>query len=107
MAYTKKEMPGIMLYWGTLDSFSEMSGEQVKQMLHAMRMYAQTGENPDFSGSPAMKMAWCFLRDFIDRDKGKYEEIREKRAKSGAKGGKKSGETRRANADNPSPFGLE
>lgn len=107
MAYTKKEQPGIVFYWPFFDAIEGMTGEETKRMLLAMRQYAQTGEETDFTEQPTLKMAWCFIRSHIDRDCKKYEEIREKNAKNGKTGGKKSGETRRANAEKPSPFGLE
>ena len=69
MAYLKKEQPGIMLYWSAFDALEEMVDGEAKQMLRAMRQYAQYGETPDFSGNPSMKMAWCFMKDHIDRDR--------------------------------------
>lgn len=101
MAYTKKESPGIMLYWSAFDALEEMVDGEAKQMLRAMRMYAQYGEMPDFNGNPSMKMAWCFMKDQIDRDKGRYDQIREKNAANGQKGGTRSGEIRRSKAPKP------
>lgn len=106
MAYVKKEQPGLMLYWGAFDALEEMVDGEAKQMLRAMRMYAQYGENPDFSGQPSMKMAWCFMKDHIDRDRERYEGIREQRSMSGRKGGKNSGETRRNKSEKSPQWGL-
>lgn len=107
MAYVQKENPGIMLYWGTFDALDEMTDSETKQMLKAMRQYAQSGEEPDFTGSPAMRMAWCFLRDSISRDKERYEEIREQNRENGRKGGQASGAARRKNSQtNASDWGL-
>lgn len=106
MAYTKKENPGIMLYWSAFDALEEMVDGEAKQMLRAMRMYAQYGETPDFSGSPSMKMAWCFMKDHIDRDRERYEEIRQQRSESGKKGGVNSGKARKSKAESAKQWGL-
>ena len=111
MAYSKKENPGIMLYWAAFDALEVMSDAEAKQMLRAMRQYAQEGKEPDFSGMASMQMAWCFMRDHIDRDRERYEKIRELRSESGKKGGESSGKSRRASAakkdeKTSSPWGL-
>ena len=98
MAYVKKEQPGIMLYWSAFDALEEMVDGEAKQMLRAMRQYAQYGEIPDFSGNPSMKMAWCFMKDHIDRDRDRYEDIREKNSLKG----RKSGESRKKAAQQKS-----
>lgn len=106
MAYLKKEQPGIMLYWSAFDALEEMVDGEAKQMLRAMRQYAQYGETPDFGNNPSMKMAWCFMKDHIDRDRERYEDIREKRSNSGKKGGENSGKARRNKTEKSAPWGL-
>lgn len=106
MAYVKKEQPGIMLYWSAFDALEEMVDGEAKQMLRAMRQYAQCGEEPDFTGKPSMKMAWCFMKDHIDRDRERYEDIREKRSSSGKKGGENSGKARRSKTEKNTQWGL-
>lgn len=109
MAYTKKEQPGIMLYWSAFDALEEMVDGEAKQMLRAMRRYAQYGESPDFNSSPSMKMAWCFMKDHIDRDLERYVNISNKNAENGRKGGKNSGKSRAKAAqqkETSSPWGL-
>ena len=98
MAYVKKENPGIMLYWAAFDALEEMVDGEAKQMLRAMRKYAQYGEEPDFSEKPSMKMAWYFMKDHIDRDLDRYEEIRDMNIQKGHK----SGESRRKKAQQKS-----
>lgn len=104
MAYTKKEQPGIMLYWSAFDALEEMVDGDAKQMLRAMRRYAQYGETPDFSGNPSLKMAWCFMKNYIDKDLDRYNGICEKNAQKG----RKSGESRRKKEQekNSTKFGL-
>lgn len=104
MAYVKKEQPGIMLYWTAFDALEEMVDGDAKQMLRAMRRYAQYDEDPDFGDNPSLKMAWCFMKGYIDKDRERYEGMCEKNAQKG----RKSGESRRKKApENSTPkFGL-
>lgn len=90
MAYKKKEQPGIMLYWEVFDAFEDMLDGEAKQILRAMRMYAQYGEAPSFENSPALRMAWSFMRPYIDRDTARYKENSVKKSEAGTK----SAETR-------------
>lgn len=90
MAYKKKELPGIMLYWEVFDAIEDMLDGEAKQILRAMRMYAQYGEVPEFENSPALRIAWSFMKSYIDRDAQRYIENSEKKSLAG----KKSAETR-------------
>ena len=85
MAYKKKEQPGILLYWEVFDAFEDMLDGEAKQILHAMRMYAQFGEVPSFSDSPALRMAWAFVRPTLDRDAKRYAATSEARSQAGNK----------------------
>ena len=70
MAYTKKEQPGIMLYWSAFDALEEMVDGEAKQMLRAMRQYAyyclatpkgkMIAGQADYTG---MVPKWCPLGD--------------------------------------------
>lgn len=104
LAYVKKEQPGIMLYWSAFDALEEMVDGDAKQMLQAMRRYAQYNETPDFSGNPSLKMAWCFMKGYIDKDRERYTSTCEKNAQKG----RKSAERRRKKApdENAPKFGL-
>ncbi len=103
MAYVRKEQPGIMIYWEAFDALEAMMDGEAKQMLKAIRMYAQYGEEPDFENNPSMKMAWYFMRGRIEGDKSRYEEIRDRNRQNGKKGGKASGESRR---NSPGSWGF-
>lgn len=91
MAYKRKEKPGVLIYWTAFDAIEAMVDGDAKKMMSAIRRYAQYGEEPDFSESPSLRMAWVFMRDFIDRDDSKYRELCEKNSRNG----KKSAEMRR------------
>lgn len=77
--YKPKERPGVMLYWKTFDALEELVDGEAKQMLRAIRHYAQYGEAPDFENSPVCKMAWTLLKPELDADAERYERICEQR----------------------------
>jgi hypothetical protein len=86
MAYKKKEKPGIMLYWDAFNALEDMVDGEAKQMLRAMHLYARYGELPDFGSNPALRMAWVFMKSYIDRDSCRYEEVSEQKSQAGEKG---------------------
>lgn len=89
MAYKKKEKPGIMLYWTAFDALEDMVDGEAKEMLRAMRMYAQYGETPDFSDTPSLRTVWIFMKDFLDRDDANYNEICKKNSENGKRSAEK------------------
>lgn len=88
MAYKKKVQPGVLLYWDQFHALEDMADGQTKQMLRAVRLYVQHGEEPDFSNDSAMRMGWSFMKPYLDRDMGKYQDISRSRSESGKKGAK-------------------
>lgn len=74
-----KGKPGVLMYWETFDALEKLVDGKAKKMLRAIRLYAQYGENPDFSDDPALDMAWTFMRPKLDRDSERYKENGHKR----------------------------
>lgn len=84
-----------VLYTEYEQAFSELEPEEQGALIMAIFSYVRTGEVAPLSGGAAM--AFLFIRGQLDRDWEKYDEIREKRAEAGRKGGKKT-QANRANA---------
>ena len=84
-----------MLYTEYEQAFSELEPEEQGALIMAIFSYVRTGEVVPLSGGSAM--AFLFIRSQLDRDWEKYDEIREKRAEAGRKGGKQT-QANRANA---------
>ena len=84
-----------VLYTEYEQAFSELEPEEQGALIMAIFSYVRTGEVAPLSGGAAM--AFLFIRGQLDRDWEKYDEIREKRAEAGRKGGKQT-QANRANA---------
>ena len=87
-----------VLYTEYEQAFSELEPEEQGALIMAIFSYVRTGEVAPLSGGAAM--AFLFIRGQLDRDREKYDEIREKRAEAGRKGGKQT-QANRANAYKP------
>ena len=84
-----------VLYTEYEQAFSTLKPEEQGALIMAIFSYVRTGEVAPLSGGAAM--AFLFIRGQLDRDWEKYDEIREKRAEAGRKGGKQT-QANRANA---------
>ena len=84
-----------VLYTEYEQAFSELEPKEQGALIMAIFSYVRTGEVAPLSGGAAM--AFLFIRGQLDRDREKYDEIREKRAEAGRKGGKQT-QANRANA---------
>lgn len=70
--YTPPKRSGVILYWETFDLLEKMADGQAKEMLRAIRLYAQYNKEPDFSNEPALDMAWTILKQRVDADGERY-----------------------------------
>ncbi len=84
-----------VLYTEYEQAFSALEPEEQGALIMAIFSYVRTGEVAPLSGGAAM--AFLFIRGQLDRDREKYDEIREKRAEAGRKGGKQT-QAKRASA---------
>ncbi len=74
--------------------FEDLPGEDVKRLILAMGAYVEKDIEPDFSGNPALTMAFRFIRASLDEEGAKWEETRNKRIKAGHLGGVASAASR-------------
>lgn len=77
MAEKSTSPPGVMLYSYFYDALKRLPLEQVGTLTLALMEYNIFGTVPQFDGTLAF--AWAFIKDYADRDRKRYEEIRSKR----------------------------
>lgn len=80
------------------ETLDKLTDDQVAELFRGMVDYQITGETPEFSG--VLEFAFIPIRQQMDRDNTKWERTRVKRVESGRQGGIKSGEVRKAKAEN-------
>ena len=76
----------------------ELNDNQVALLFRSMVDYSITGEAPEIEGD--IKYVWIMIRQQMDRESAKWENVKAKRAEAGRQGGLKSGESRRNNEAN-------
>lgn len=88
-----------VLYTDYANQFEILSDEQAGKLIKAIFEYSENNVMPEFSDGMLI-MAFSFIKDQLDRDSGKWEETRKKRAEAGRKGGKqnKQNQANQANA---------
>ena len=79
--------------WG--ESFALLSPVEQAQLLASILEYHRTGKAPVLEG--AVKMAFSFIKATLDRDRQKWEHVKEARTQAGRKGGIASGKSRKQN----------
>ena len=82
------------------ETLDKLTDDQVAELFRGMVDYQITGEAPEFSG--VLEFAFIPIRQQMDRDNTKWERTRAKRVESGRQGGIRSGEVRKAKAENES-----
>lgn len=80
------------------ETLDKLTDDQVAELFRGMVDYQITGEAPEFSG--VLEFAFIPIRQQMDRDNTKWEQTKAKRAESGRRGGIRSGEVRKAKAEN-------
>lgn len=75
-----------VLYFDYSKHISLLSDQEAGKLFKALFQFGEHGTIPDFSGS--LLMCFSFISSQMQRDKEKYIDICEKRAKAGRKGGK-------------------
>ena len=97
-----KEKPGVMLYFDVRPCLNRMTDAEQAQLFRAILDYGQFGIDPGFEDR--LGFVWDFVKPMIDRDTDRYQEIQEKRARAGSRGGQarasnvKQSEANQANA---------
>ena len=80
------------------ETLDKLTDDQVAELFRGMVDYQIIGEAPEFSG--VLEFAFIPIRQQMDRDNTKWERTKEKRVESGRQGGIRSGEVRKAKAEN-------
>ena len=80
-----KEKPGVMLYFDVRPCLNRMTDEEQAQLFRAILDYGQFDIDPGFEDR--LGLVWDFVKPMIDRDTDRYQEIKEKRANAGRRGG--------------------
>ena len=84
-----------VLYFDLRTPLELLSDEEKGRLFTAIFDYAEYGRMPEFDG--ALQMAFAFIKNTLDRDSEKWEDVRERRREAGSKGGKQA-QAKRANA---------
>ncbi len=82
-----------VLYTEYLEHIELLNMEQRGALFTAILAHASQKPEPELD--PISKMAFSFIVTQLDRDRERWEQTREKRAKAGRKGGEASGKSRR------------
>lgn len=90
---TQTDQPGIMLYWEAFEILDELGPTEIKEALSAIYQYAKDGAEPDFGGNRVLRITWVALRGSIDRNKAKYNQVREARREAGRASAAKRAQT--------------
>lgn len=86
-----------VVYAEIKETIDELTDEEVGKLFRGMVEYQATGEAPEFTG--VLKFAFIPVRQQMDRNNSKWQRTRERRAEAGRRGGVKSGESRRNEAN--------
>ena len=65
--------PGIMIYFEICPCLEMMTIREKGELLDALLSYGQTGEDPPLKGR--LYILWPLIRDRLDRDTKRYENI--------------------------------
>lgn len=90
---TQTDQPGIMLYWEAFELLNELGPTEIKEALSAIYQYAKDGTEPDFGGNRVLRITWVALRGSIDRNKAKYNQVRQARREAGQASAAKRAQT--------------
>lgn len=77
-----KEKPGVMMYWDTFDVIGELEDSPAKELVIAIRNYAQYGILPEFEDK-TLKVVWRVIQPKIDADDERYNRQKQQRIEAG------------------------
>lgn len=75
-----------VMYTDYMEQISMLKREQRGDLFTAIMAYADNAELPDMDD--VTRMAFCFIRSQMDRDRNKYQDTIEKRREAGKQGGR-------------------
>lgn len=82
------EKRSFLMYLEYEDQLSDLTDEELGQLMRAIFKYERDGMEPKFNG--LLKMAFSFIKGNLNRDKQKYDKRCETSAINGKKGGRPS-----------------
>lgn len=85
---SRKNRDSFILYTGCKQQIAMLSDQDAGRLFKALFEFVDNGTEPDFSDSGALYMCFSFISAQVLRDKEKYDDICEKRAAAGKKGGR-------------------
>lgn len=92
-----QKQKSFVLYTDYAKHVDLLSEEEAGRLLKALFKFVEDGTEPEFTG--ALNMCFSFISTQIERDKEKYNDVCQKRAEAGRKGGKQK-QANLANAKN-------
>lgn len=81
-----------VVYTDILETLNELNDEEVGRLFRAMVEYVELGNKPKFTGK--LRLTFIPIRQQLDRDAARWEEIRVKRSEAGRIGGQNSAKKR-------------
>ena len=93
----REDKNSFVVYAEIKETIDELTDEEVGKLFRGMVEYQATGEIPELTG--ILKFAFIPVRQQMDRNNSKWQRTRERRAEAGRRGGVKSGESRRNEAN--------
>ena len=66
------EKPGVMVYFDVMDSMEQLSGEQCKRLIIAIRDYGRDGKEPTLEDDEILRLIWPFVSSTLNRDDERY-----------------------------------
>ena len=82
-----REKISFIFYHDTEEILEALTGEQCKQLMLSLCNHSKTGNSIDIE-DPIVKAHFTNLKIIMDRDNKKYQDVCERRAKGGKKGGR-------------------
>lgn len=73
----KKDKDSFIVYYEWEEYFADMTDQQLGELMRAVFAYEKRGE-PYTGSDPAVRMAMRFIQGSLDRNKDRYEQIRER-----------------------------
>lgn len=94
----EKKKPGVMLYFDIRPCLNRLTDAEQAQLFRAILDYGESNIDPGFENR--LGLVWDFVKPMIDRDTDRYQEIQEKRAKAGSRGGQAKASNAKQNEAN-------
>lgn len=75
---SKKEKPGVMMYWPIFDVLKTLESSQCQSMVNSICEYSRDNKAPNFSDDATLNDLWIIIKPQLDADTKRYETISQK-----------------------------